>query len=131
MLSLWFLVALYATIPFVEFLSPYELGSRHANAVYSPPQRVHLFQEGRFVGPFVYGQFLTVNLENLKREYREDRSRLYRLEFFAHGRPSGCGAYGRWTGNSSALERGARCSWSGPAGSAGTSSRRSCKARGT
>ena len=25
MLALWFLVALYATIPFVEFLAPYEL----------------------------------------------------------------------------------------------------------
>ena len=87
MLSLWFLVALYATIPFVEFLAPYELRSRHPNHVYFPPQRVHLFHEGRFVGPFVYGQLLTINMENLKREYREDRSRLYRLQFLAPGEP--------------------------------------------
>jgi peptide/nickel transport system permease protein len=87
MLSLWFLVALYAMIPFVEFLAPYELRSRHSNHVYFPPQRVHLFHEGSFQGPFVYGQLLTVNMENLKREYREDRSRRYHLQFFAPGEP--------------------------------------------
>ena len=48
---------------------------------------MHLFHEGRFVGPFVYGQFVTVNMENLKREYREDRSRMYRLRLFAPGEP--------------------------------------------
>ena len=87
MLSLWFLVALYATIPFVEFLAPYELRSRHPDHVYAPPQRVHLFHEGGFVGPFVYGQLLTINMENLRREYREDRTRRYRLQFFAPGEP--------------------------------------------
>ena len=87
MLSLWFLAALYATIPFVEFLAPYELRSRHASHVFAPPQRVHLFHEGRWVGPFVYGQFVTVNMENLKREYRDDHSRIYRLRLFAAGEP--------------------------------------------
>jgi peptide/nickel transport system permease protein len=87
MLSFWFLVALYGTIPFVEFLAPYELRSRHADFVYSPPQRVRLFHEGRFVGPFVYGQLLTINMENLRREYRDDPTRLYRLRLFAPGEP--------------------------------------------
>ncbi len=87
MLSFWFLVALYATIPFVEFLAPYELRSRHADHVHAPPQRVRLFHEGRFVGPFVYGQFMTINMENLRREYREDRTRRYRLQFLAPGEP--------------------------------------------
>jgi len=85
--SLWVLVALYATIPFVEFLAPYALRSRHPDEVYHPPQRVHLFHEGRLVGPFVYGTTMTINMENLKRDYREDRSRQYRLEFFARGEP--------------------------------------------
>jgi len=87
MVALWFLVALYATIPFVEFLAPYELRGRHAEHVYSPPQQVRLFHEGQFVGPFVYGQRLTINMENLRREYREDPSRLYRLRLFAPGEP--------------------------------------------
>ena len=87
MLSFWFLVALYATIPFVEFLAPYELRSRHADHVHAPPQRVRFFDEGRFVGPFVYGQLMTINMENLRREYREDVSRIYRVRFLAPGEP--------------------------------------------
>jgi peptide/nickel transport system permease protein len=86
-ISLWFLVALYATIPFVEFLAPYELRSRHAEHVYSPPQRVRLFHEGRFEGPFVYAQRVTINMTNLKREYREDRSRRFHLRLFPQGEP--------------------------------------------
>src|SRR5262245_65092910 len=78
MVSLWFLATLYATIPFVEFLAPYELRSRHSGHIYAPPQRVHLFHEGQLVGPFVYGQFVTVNLGTLKREHREGRPRLHR-----------------------------------------------------
>jgi peptide/nickel transport system permease protein len=86
-LSLWVLVALYAMIPFVEFLAPYALRTRHPDHVYHPPQRVHLFHEGRFVGPFVYGTTMVINMETLKRDYREDRTRLYRLALFAPGEP--------------------------------------------
>lgn len=87
MASLWFLLAGYATIPVVEFLSPYALRSLHPDSVYFPPQRVHLFHEGRFMGPFVYGQTMSLNMENLKREYREDRSRRYRVRLFVQGEP--------------------------------------------
>jgi len=87
MVSFWVLAALYATIPFVEFLSPYALRTRHPDHVYRSPQRVHLFHEGRFVGPFVYGHAMTINMENLKREYREDRSQLYRVRFLTAGEP--------------------------------------------
>src|SRR3712207_7244304 len=37
-----------------EILAPYDLHSRHTDRIYAPPQRVHLFHEGRLVGPFVY-----------------------------------------------------------------------------
>ena len=87
MVSLWVLVGLYGIIPIVEFLAPYELHSRHAGYVYSPPQRIHLFHEGRFVGPFVYGSAMTLDMETLKRGYREDRSRRFRVRLFARGEP--------------------------------------------
>ena len=38
-----------------EFLAPYQLSSRHTNHIFAPPQALHLFHEGQFVGPFVYG----------------------------------------------------------------------------
>jgi peptide/nickel transport system permease protein len=87
MVALWFLVALYAIIPFVEFLSPYALRTRHSDQVYFPPQRVHLFHGGGFLGPFVYGTTMTINMETLKREYREDHARRYRLQLLARGEP--------------------------------------------
>jgi peptide/nickel transport system permease protein len=87
MVSLWFLLAGYASIPFVEFLSPYAVRSRHADYVYFGSQRVHVFHEGRFTGPFVYGQTMTISMENLKREYAEDRSRRYRVQLLARGEP--------------------------------------------
>lgn len=85
--ALWFLGALYGLIPWVEFVAPYALRARHPDYVYCPPQRVHLFHEGRWVGPFVYGLTMTLDLETLKREYREDRSRLYRVRFLTEGEP--------------------------------------------
>ncbi len=87
MVSLWFLLAGYASIPWVEFLAPYALRMIHPDHVFFPPQRVHLFHEGRFVGPFVYGHSLTINMENLKREYTEDRSRRYRVRLLTRGEP--------------------------------------------
>ncbi|HEV8308274.1 MAG TPA: ABC transporter permease [Methylomirabilota bacterium] len=87
MAALWFLVAFYAIIPFVEFLAPYALRTRHADYVYFPPQRVHVFHDGRLVGPFVYGHVMTINMETLKREYREDFTRRYRVRLLAEGEP--------------------------------------------
>jgi peptide/nickel transport system permease protein len=87
MASFWFLLLLYALIPFVEFLSPYALRTRHADYVYFPPQRVYFFHEGRFAGPFVYGYSMTLNMDNLKREYHEDRSRRYRVRLLTRGEP--------------------------------------------
>lgn len=67
-----FLGLLYASILVSEFLAPYHYLSRHIDHIYAPPQAVHLFHEGRLVGPFVYGQRYQLNMVNLKREYTPD-----------------------------------------------------------
>jgi peptide/nickel transport system permease protein len=87
MVSLWFLVALYGITPFVEFLAPYALRSRHPDHVYLPPQRVRFVHEGQFIGPFVYAMLMTIDIETLQRLYREDRSRPYRLGLLVRGEP--------------------------------------------
>lgn len=97
MASFWFLLILYALIPFVEFLSPYALRTRHADYVYCPPHQVHFIHEGRFIGPFVYGYNMTLNMETLKREYRQDRTRLYRVHIMVRGEPYSLG--GLWQSN--------------------------------
>jgi len=80
-----FLLLLYASITISEFLAPYNLHVRHVDFIYAPPQRVHLFDQGRYVGPFVYGYSYHLNLTNLKREYVEDLGRPEPLRFFCRG----------------------------------------------
>ena len=79
------LALFYLSIVFTEFLAPYGLHSRHTEKIYAPPQSVHLWHEGRLRAPFVYPQQYRLNMENLKREYSEDRSRPMPLRFFCRG----------------------------------------------
>ena len=80
-----FLLLMYGSILISEFLAPYNLHSRNINAIYSPPQSVHLFHEGSLVGPFVYGTHYKLNLTNLRREYTENTSKIYKINFFCKG----------------------------------------------
>lgn len=79
------LLIMYGSILISEFLAPYNLHSQHTNFIYTPPQSVHWFHEGDFVGPFVYGWSYKLNMENLKREYAEDKSQVKPLRFFCLG----------------------------------------------
>lgn len=83
--SLFILLGSYAAIVIVEFLAPYNLHTRHTDFIYAPPQRVHLFHDGAFIGPFVYGYTFELNLETLRREYVVDRSQPRPLRFFCRG----------------------------------------------
>ncbi len=76
------LLVMYFSILISEVLAPYNLHSRNTNYIYAPPQRVHLYHDGEFVGPFVYGLKYNLNMEDLRREYAEDRRQVQRLRFF-------------------------------------------------
>jgi len=81
------LLAMYATTLVTEVLVPYNLHTRNTDFIYAPPQAVHWFHDGSFVGPFVYGLTKTLNMETLRRDYAEDRTRVYPLRFFCAGDP--------------------------------------------
>jgi len=81
------LLASYMSIIITEFLAPYALHTRNNKFIFAPPQMVHLFHEGQFVGPFVYGMRFQLNMETLQREYVTDRSDVQRLRFFCLGDP--------------------------------------------
>lgn len=85
--SLVVLALLYATTLMTEFLAPYGLHSRHTGFIFAPPQRVHLFHDGEFVGPFVYPRDYALDMETLKRTYAPDTSRPLKLRFFCSGDP--------------------------------------------
>ncbi|MBV9219564.1 MAG: ABC transporter permease [Methylobacteriaceae bacterium] len=80
-----FLLVMYASIVITEFLAPYSLDTRNTEFIRAPPQNVHLFHEGRFIGPFVYGYEFHLNMETLKREYAVDRTKVYPIRFFCGG----------------------------------------------
>ena len=79
------LMLLYASILVSEVLAPYNLHTRNTRHIYAPPQEVHLFHDGGFVGPFVYGYAMQLNMETLKREFTPDRSKVEPLRFFCSG----------------------------------------------
>jgi peptide/nickel transport system permease protein len=83
--SLWFLAVLYFCIVICEFLAPYNLHTRNVDFIHAPPQAVHLFHDGKFVGPFVYGRKMSLDLDTLKRQYSDKHDDVQRLRFFCHG----------------------------------------------
>lgn len=85
--SMWFLAILYGSTLITEFIAPYDLHTRNARFVYAPPQRLHLFHEGSFVGPFVYGFSYKLDMETLKRVYVPDPKQVQKLRFFCRGDP--------------------------------------------
>lgn len=85
MISAAILLVTYFVAGFAEVFAPYELNTRQTDRIFAPPQAVHLFHEGEFVGPFVYGFKVTLNMTNLKREYSDDTNRVMPLRFFCSG----------------------------------------------
>jgi peptide/nickel transport system permease protein len=81
------LLLMYGSTLVSEILAPYNLHTRNTDFIYASPQTVHFVHEGRFVGPFVYGQSKRLDMETLRREYPEDRGTLHPLRFFCSGDP--------------------------------------------
>ena len=79
------LLALYLSILVSEIIAPYAIDTRHTRHLFAPPQSIHLFHEGEFVGPFTYGYRFQLNMQTLKREYSEDRTKVHPLRFFCRG----------------------------------------------
>ncbi|MGQ0546870.1 MAG: ABC transporter permease [Betaproteobacteria bacterium] len=79
------LLAFYASTLVSEFIAPYNLHTRDTKHIYAPPQELHLFHEGRFAGPFVYGYRMQLDMVRLKREYTPEPKLVQPLRFFCLG----------------------------------------------
>ncbi len=79
------LLLMYLLVALAEIVAPYDLHTRNADYIYAPPQGIHLFHKGDFVGPFVYGYDYKLNMENLKREYTPNPDKIQPLRFFCAG----------------------------------------------
>jgi peptide/nickel transport system permease protein len=89
-LAVWsgvFLGLLYFSILITEFLAPYPLGERHVDYIHMPPQRVHFFKDGSFVGPFVFGADYKLDMDRLKRVYTPNPDKVFPIRFFCRSYP--------------------------------------------
>ncbi len=87
-LAVWcgfILLLMYGTTLIAEWIAPYYYQTRHSDHIYSPPQRLHLFHQGKFIGPFVYGNDTRLNMETLGREYVPNLEKVHKLRFFCSG----------------------------------------------
>jgi peptide/nickel transport system permease protein len=76
----------YLTALFANFVAPYTLEQRMTAYSFLPPQRVHLFNEGRFQ-PFVYGLKGSRDPKTLMRIYVLDPGKRIPIRFFIQGEP--------------------------------------------
>lgn len=81
----FFLLFMYLTTLISEFIAPYDLQTRHTKSIFAPPQGIHLFHDGEFVGPFVYGYRMERDPDTLRRVYTDDTTKVERLRFFCLG----------------------------------------------
>jgi peptide/nickel transport system permease protein len=81
------LIVLYLIALFSPFLAPYSITTQYDRNAYQPPQRIHIFHEGRWVRPFVYAVRLERDPVTFKRGYAEDTSKPLPLRFFVQGEP--------------------------------------------
>ena len=79
------LLATFISIAISEILAPYNLHTRNTDFIYAPPQMAHLFHEGEFIGPFVYGYDYHLDMTNLRRVYTSNPDKIERLRFFCLG----------------------------------------------
>ena len=85
LVSAVFLAVSYLMMPFAGFIAPYTPNERNADHLYAAPQMIHFFHEGKFIGPFVYPETATADLEQFRWVYTSDYDHPAKLEFFCKG----------------------------------------------
>ena len=77
-----FLFLSYLMLPFAGFIAPYTPNERSADYLYAPPQAIHMWHEGDFIGPFVYPVSGVADLEEFRWRYTYDMATPAPLQFF-------------------------------------------------
>lgn len=86
-ISAGFLIALYLSAIFADFLSPIHFNQKDENHIFVAPQLPHFWdQEGEFhLRPFVYGLNTTLDMETFRWVHEPDYERIYPIHFFTKG----------------------------------------------
>ena len=89
MVSLVVVLFLYSLALFAEFYAINDHHKRHVKYAKAPPHTLYFVDEdGTFhFQPFIYDVKQELDMDTLKRNYTEDRSKRYHLRFFVEGEP--------------------------------------------
>lgn len=89
MSSLVVIIFLYSLAIFAEFYTINDYQQRHVAFAKAPPHALRFVDEdGNFhLVPFIYQLKQELDMETLRRNYTEDRSKRYHLKFFVEGLP--------------------------------------------
>lgn len=89
MTSTIILLIFYLTAIFGNFVAPQGTEQFDGKYVNCPPHGIHLFHEGKFVGPFVYGLARERDPETYMMKFVDNRDEIYRIRFFTQGDEGG------------------------------------------
>lgn len=84
-ISLWFLVILALCALFADTVAPYAPFEVQRLRTLAPPTGIHLFHEGKFVGPFVYGLSRERDAETARVLYETDPETVLPIRLFHQG----------------------------------------------
>lgn len=83
------LIILYFVAIFGNFIAPQGTEQYDGKYVNCAPTPVHLFHEGKFMGPFVYGLKTERDPETFMLTFTEDPEQVYQIKFFTQGAKGG------------------------------------------
>lgn len=84
-ISFAILAFFYICALFADFLAPYEASKFYPDYIDAAPTKIHMYHEGEFVGPFVYGVEWKTDIDTFTLEIVEDKSEYYPIQLFAKG----------------------------------------------
>ena len=80
------LLLLYTLILFADFFAIYPSTFSSRKLAYQPPTKIYILdKDNHLKRPYVYNYIKTFDPETLSVEYKQDRSKKYKLRFFSHG----------------------------------------------
>jgi len=79
-------IGYYLVAIFAEFVAPVGFTTYNDQYVYAPPQRIHLFQNGKFA-PYVFGYAFERDPVSFKKTWSIDETMIIPIGFFVRGEP--------------------------------------------
>lgn len=89
MVSTYLLLFFYIVAIFGNFVAPQGTEQFDGRYVNCAPTPLHMFHEGKFIGPFVYGLKAERDPETFMLKFEEDAEQVYRIRFFTQGDEGG------------------------------------------